>query len=343
MSRATGGAKLTDEEACRVVEVIRPCFDEYVSKYDERKYPPRIYENLLRAFGAADKVTAEEIRTAMLWKFGHLGKQRIPSQHEALISCIQERWPDLSLSVVGSTIDIFDRLDAAVGGPYRYITISFLLHLLRPSEVPIIDQFNFRAMNYYVGEVRPGWHSRLKPSTYRDLQTLSSFLNAIRTSWKSIEPSKVPSQGSLDRFLMTKGKALKPHGVAALKIRTGGCLTAPISELSAGQREPDVGWIRLPYGGPGAGFCITALIQHVKKSGRRYIIQGQVECRFSAHRKPQSLDCWLRRNFAKNCDIKQAVNDVIRQLVSSGLFEEGEFPCPDSGRVCKGVRLTQPG
>jgi hypothetical protein len=95
MSPASEKADLTDEEARAVVDLIRPCFAEYVARYDERKYPPKTYEDLLRAFGAPDKVTGAEIRVAMLWKFGHLGKQRIPSHHEALISCIQKRWLDL--------------------------------------------------------------------------------------------------------------------------------------------------------------------------------------------------------------------------------------------------------
>jgi len=56
-----------------------------------------------------------------------------------------------------------------------------------------------------------------------------------------------------------------------------------------------------------------------------------------------TLDFWLRRNFAKSADIKQAVNDVIRQLVSTGFFEEGEFPCPDNGRLCKGIRIVKGG
>lgn len=98
-----------------------------------------------------------------------------------------------------------------------------------------------------------------------------------------------------------------------------------------------------PYGGPGARFHVDTLIQHVKESGRSYIIQGQTQCGFSAHRKSQSLDFWLRKNFAKSRDIKQAVNDVIRQIVSTVFFEEGEFPCPDSGSLCKGIRLVHAG
>jgi hypothetical protein len=338
------GTPLTDGEACRVVDLIRPCFDEYAIRYDERKYPPEVYERLLRAFGAPDKVTDEDIRTAFLWKFGHLGKQRIPSHHERLISCIQARWPGLLPAIHGSTVEVFHRLDGAFGGPYRYITVSFLLHLLRPSEVPIIDQFNFRAMHYYFGVVRPGWRPNHRPAAFSDLEMLSRFLSAITHGWRIIDPSSVPSQRDLDRFLMMKGKALNSQKAPSPRINLSEAPAASAAEESPGPRDSGGdGWISLPYGGPGATFHVSALIQHVKKSGRAYIIQGQTQCRLSAHRKPRSLDVWLRGNFANSPDVKQAVNEVTRQLVSTGLFEEGEFLCPDSGRVCKGILLVRAG
>ena len=337
-------APLTEEEARVVVDLIRPCLIEYVSRYDERKYPPKIYEDLLRAFRVPDNITDEDIRLAMLWKWGHLRKERIPSHHEALISCIQARWPDLLPAIHGSTVEVFRRLYAAVGGPYRYITVSFLLHLLRPSEVPIIDQFNFRAMHYYFGVVRPGWRPNHRPAAFCDMEMLSRFLSAITHGWKIIDPSSVPSQRDLDRFLMMKGKALNSQRAPSPKINLSEAPVASAAEESPGPRDSGGhGWISLPYGGPGTGFHVSALVQHVMSSGLAFIIQGQAQCRFSAHRKPRSLDFWLRGNFANSPDVKQAVNEVIRQLVSTGLFEEGEFPCPDSGRSCKGVRIVQAG
>lgn len=92
-----------------MVERIRPSFDEYVSTYDELKYPPKIYEDLVSAFEKPDNVTGDDIRKAMLWKFGHPRKQRIPSHHERLISCIQEGWPDLLLAIPDSTSEFFQR------------------------------------------------------------------------------------------------------------------------------------------------------------------------------------------------------------------------------------------
>ncbi len=97
--------------------------------------------------------------------------------------------------------------------------------------------------------------------------------------------------------------------------------------------------IRLPFGGANASFEVGRLVEYLKASGREYVIQGQAPCSFATHRKKQSLDYWLRQNFAAHRDTKQAVTEVIEQLVETGLFEEGSFACPDSGQRRKGIRL----
>ncbi len=97
--------------------------------------------------------------------------------------------------------------------------------------------------------------------------------------------------------------------------------------------------INLPHGNN--SFDSNSLKQHIRTTGRNYIIQGQKSCRRIDHLKPNSLDCWLRDNYARNPDTKQAVNEVIADLVNTGDFAEGEFYCPDSGRRCKGVRIIQ--
>lgn len=329
---------LTDEEASRIVDLVRQTFDTYASKYDERKYPPEVYKNLLKEFSVPANVTCEGIRTAVLWKFGHLRKRRIPSHHEALISYLQELWPAVPEVVAGSPEDSYERLSPLFGGRLRYITTCFFLHLLRPTEVPIIDQHNFRAMNRYFNVVRPGFRCKQRPSNYSDLITLQSFLNTIRRSWATIEPSTAPSQDHLDRFLMMYGRALKSRSVPT--VRTSRTEWKEKAEYSGAMRDSNVdSTIRLPFGGPGAAFEVTELVQYVKTSGRPYIIQGQTQCAFRAHPKPHSLDFWLRENYAKNRDTKQAVNKVIDQIVSTGRFELGQFMCPDSGHQCKGIRI----
>ena len=98
--------------------------------------------------------------------------------------------------------------------------------------------------------------------------------------------------------------------------------------------------IRLPYGGQNAQFNEQDLISHIVNTGRDYIIQGQQQCSLVKHTKPNSLDYWLRVNYSNNPDTKQAVNEVIEQLVGTGLFAElDNLSCPDSGNLCKGIKL----
>ena len=89
--------------------------------------------------------------------------------------------------------------------------------------------------------------------------------------------------------------------------------------------------IELPYGDN--RFDSDDLKEHIRTAGRDYIIQGQKACKRADHPKPNSLDCWLRDNYAKNPDTKQAVNEVIMALVAIGGFEEGQHMCPDHDRV----------
>lgn len=98
--------------------------------------------------------------------------------------------------------------------------------------------------------------------------------------------------------------------------------------------------IHLSYGGQ---FDEQALVNHIRDRGRDYIVQGQQACTLEDHTKPNSLDYWLRQ-IAPNSDTKQADNTVVSQLVETGLFEVADgLKCPDSGRLCKGVRLVSGG
>jgi hypothetical protein len=97
--------------------------------------------------------------------------------------------------------------------------------------------------------------------------------------------------------------------------------------------------IQLPYGNN--VFKSDELKEYIRRTGRNYIIQGQVACRREIHRKPSSLDCWLRDNYSQYPDTKQAVNEVISGLIETGEFEAGIFVCPDSNRMCKGIRIVE--
>ena len=99
-------------------------------------------------------------------------------------------------------------------------------------------------------------------------------------------------------------------------------------------------FIELPYGGPGAGFYVSELVNHIRSTGRDYIIQGQQHCTLENHTKPHSLDVWLRKRFTNRKDTTQAVNQVIADLVATGWFEvERGLICPDTGYPANGLRL----
>lgn len=96
-------------------------------------------------------------------------------------------------------------------------------------------------------------------------------------------------------------------------------------------------WINLPYANKPLN--TDDLIKHIRKSGRDYIIQGQQALSLKNHTKPNSLDYWLRDNYAQNPDTKQAVNKVIADLIKTGKFTAGKFRCPDTGWICKGLQI----
>jgi hypothetical protein len=99
-------------------------------------------------------------------------------------------------------------------------------------------------------------------------------------------------------------------------------------------------FIELPYGAPGEGFSVDYLVTYLQASNKEFIIQGERACNLDDHPKPHSLDVWLRKNFTSRPDKKQATNDLVHEITRTGLFKEGWFTCPDSGRRCKGIRLA---
>jgi hypothetical protein len=100
-------------------------------------------------------------------------------------------------------------------------------------------------------------------------------------------------------------------------------------------------FIELPYGAPGEGFSVSYLITYLQASNKEFIIQGQRACCLADHPKPNSLDVWLRKNFTSRQDTTQATNDVVLEITKTGLFKEGWYTCPDSGRKCKGIGIIQ--
>ena len=196
-------------EAREIARAIRPHFRHYVEQYDTKKYWPFIYDRVRKEFRRPAHVTTATLRDALLWKYGHLGKPAIPPAHERLISQVQRGWAATVATLPTAPAAAFVALDRAFGGKTRFITVAFLLHLLHPREVPIIDQHNFRAVNALMREARPGWHPRKKPSRYADLTLVATFMKAVLAAWRRHALYPAPSARDLDKFLMMYGKAIK--------------------------------------------------------------------------------------------------------------------------------------
>lgn len=202
-------AALTEVEASQLLDHIRPQFHHYLDLFDEEKYPPTVYDRLLFSFANPGTVVANDLRAALIWKYGHTRKKGFPRSHKALIVELQGRWYAVCKTFHPSSEQLFKQLDTEFGNQHRYITISFLLHLLRPIDIPIIDQHNYRALNHLLRIVRPTISAKAKPSTYSDLTLLRHFMTAMLARWTVTDASTVPSERNFDRFLMMYGKALK--------------------------------------------------------------------------------------------------------------------------------------
>jgi hypothetical protein len=192
-----------------IVEGVRPHFRAYCDQYDTGKYWPQTYDTVREAFQQPRTVSADTLRQAILWKYGHLRKRRIPTAHEELIADLQAHWSVVSRELPATADVAFAILYEAFGGATRYVTVAFLTHLLYPTTVPIIDQHNFRSTNVLIHAVRPTWRIKRLPSRYEDIEVVDQFMRVVAAVWKQLSPADAPSLRDIDKFLMMYGKALK--------------------------------------------------------------------------------------------------------------------------------------
>lgn len=198
---------LSVKEAVRIAALISSDLRDYVGRYDTRKYPPEVYDRIRRAFSVPKGVTRADIETAILWKYGHLGKSGYPKHHVGLIQDVQKLWPAFLRSGSMRPDAMREFWANELGRPKAFITIAFLVHLLHQHDLPIIDQHNYRAVNYYMTKVRRSWVSRRMPRHMDDLRLVAEFIKSVQSAWPS--GAHHPSARDLDKYLMMFGKALK--------------------------------------------------------------------------------------------------------------------------------------
>jgi hypothetical protein len=200
---------LTTEEKRSVCNDIAPRFQQFLDEFDTTKYPNEAYDSFSLAFGAPAQVTGVHIFDALRWKYGHWNKNNFPQTHKNLINRVSSLWPEITIHQPFTASNLFTSFSCRFH--ISYITSAFLTHLLFPFSTPIIDQHNFRAMNHFVGQVRPGWTHKAKPSRYSDLEDIQAFMSAILATWTEATNTLSPSSRDLDKFLMAFGKSIAPH------------------------------------------------------------------------------------------------------------------------------------
>ena len=96
--------------------------------------------------------------------------------------------------------------------------------------------------------------------------------------------------------------------------------------------------IGFPYGG--GHFEIQDLVKYVESSDCNYVIGGGCNQVFSLHKKPESLDYWLRER-SNQPNIRQVTKKLVQDIIQTGHFTyEENLPCPTTGRRCNGLRLA---
>ena len=203
-------------EGAHIVKIIYPRFQYFVRQFDTKKFPTACYEKALEKFKAPADLSPDVLRNALLWKYGYLGKTAIPDHQHQLIEKIQKEWPALFKADTKFPTNpalAFKVLDQRFGPKKtRFITLAFLLHLLFPRHVPIIDQHNFRAVNGLMSDIRVDWpppKKTQKPSQYSDIECIADFTKSVLDVWARNALAPVPSAQEFDRFLMMYGKDLK--------------------------------------------------------------------------------------------------------------------------------------
>lgn len=197
---------LTSLEKDHILEVIQPDFPQLMAGYDRHKYPEDGYLAVLHSFARPGGPDRSDIYRALRWKYGHWHKQAYPTHHQRMADRIAGLWPSFQSAAGTDPEAAFEFWREHLRGPggTPFVTITFLLHVLWPERIPILDQHTFRAMHYLLGQVRSGWQSKKKPSTLEDLLMYVEFFNSLQEHW-----SDGPGRIEFDQGLMVLGQQLK--------------------------------------------------------------------------------------------------------------------------------------
>ncbi|MGF7047767.1 hypothetical protein J2T13_002273 [Paenibacillus sp. DS2015] len=195
-------AILKKKEIESITKTISEHFSEYRSKYESVKYPEEPYMKWLSVFPEPKVVDKNDVKQAMEWKYGHWGKVNYVPAHKVIIAKLQKYWTEFAETGHREIDSSFAFWEERLAGHQSFITVAFLSHLINPEQVEIIDQHNFRAMNYLMSTVREDWVWKRNPMSIYDIVDFSDFLRALLPAVKEAKGNK----RELNKFLMMFGK-----------------------------------------------------------------------------------------------------------------------------------------
>jgi hypothetical protein len=190
----------------KTIQFINQNSDKYVKAYDLNKYPPNIYQKAKKSFSSLS-ADAEIIKLIMEWKWGHVRKPNYPSHHKQLIKDIINSWKGFLRSNhdKSSAKQNFDwwHNKLAKRKTTRFISIAFIVHLIHHREIPLIDQHNYRALNFLTNNLKLSKNFKKSPSNWNDIIMLKQFTDEVLPNLSNKNPE------DFDKFLMMFGKSIK--------------------------------------------------------------------------------------------------------------------------------------
>lgn len=196
---------ITTAQAQTISDKILPKFNQVLAEYNYKKYPAQAYVEFQNILANPNQGNINQaISDALRWKWGHWGKTNFPTSHRNLINEICSHWPEFACS--GTHQDAkkdFDWWRGKLGRGRAFISVAFLTHLMHgQSRAPIIDQHNFRSMNYWLNQLTADYKGKRAPSQWQDIQNLKAFMDALL--------QHIPySSDELDKYLMMHGRSVK--------------------------------------------------------------------------------------------------------------------------------------
>lgn len=191
-------------EAAAILPSVQCFFGLLVARYDEGRYPQDTYGGLLQQFANPQNIGLAQIESALRWKYARPHPQPLTGAHQQTINRLAGRWHYLL-----ETQEHEYQIEALVDPDQPatdFVSRAFLVHLISPNDVPIIDRFNHRAVRWFIGMVRPSFPLGGLPQRYEDIVLVDCFMHQLLRVWGQ----DAPPLTSLDRYLMMFGKHVAP-------------------------------------------------------------------------------------------------------------------------------------